>query len=200
MVTETLDVQSEALRNRRYERSVKLTNWITYALISFLIIDSVVSMSIICHRNQDDKLIIRTITWYFFVFGCVFLVTGVTMALRVRKYYPDFYREFGKLIWIATFLLALPLFYRTVNDWMYRNWPSYQHYYMKHFAFMNTLFIILSSIVPLLAQITSLLFGASNLRSDSVSNSRSSVDSSRFSSINGFAGIDTDRNFLDESS
>ena len=39
-------------------------------------------------------------------------------------------------------------------------------YYDSHFAFMNTTYMLLSTALPLLFQLTSLLFGAKNLKAD----------------------------------
>lgn len=82
------------------------------------------------------------------------------MALSLRKYYPDFYKEFGALIWVATALLALPLFMRALNSHLYAKDAKYTKFYMSHFAFVNSSYIFFSSIIPIMAQMASMIFGA----------------------------------------
>lgn len=73
------------------------------------------------------------------------------MALSLRKYYIDFYLEYGKLIWIATFCLALPLFLRALNEYLYSKQLRYYDYYSAHFASVNAIYVMLSSIFPIVA-------------------------------------------------
>ena len=73
------------------------------------------------NTNNGGKIVSKMITTLFNSLGIIFFLSGVTMALTLRKYYPEFYRDYGKLIWTATFCLALPLFVRGINS----------HYYLK---------------------------------------------------------------------
>jgi len=83
------------------------------------------------------------------------------MALSLRKYYPEFYQEYNKLIWIATFLLALPLFIRGINANLYAKPDGkYNKFYTNHFSIFNSAYIFFSTIVPVVAQMGTLIFGA----------------------------------------
>ena len=73
------------------------------------------------------------------------------MAINLKKYYPDFYQEYGKLIWLATFCLALPLFLRAIHSRLYHKGSKYHDYYQLHFAIMNVCYVSLSSILPVVA-------------------------------------------------
>ena len=90
-------------------------------------------------------------TYLFTLLGIVFIITGIMMALAIRKYYTDFYKEYGCLIWVATLCLAVPLFMRGLNLYLYSKQQDYWTYYGEHFALMNSTYIFFSSIIPVLA-------------------------------------------------
>jgi hypothetical protein len=82
------------------------------------------------------------------------------MIYLLRKHFPTLYQEIGCKIWVATFCLTIPLFLRGLNTVLYGRKKSYFKYYMAHFAFVNSMYILLSSILPIVAQMSSLIFGA----------------------------------------
>ena len=106
-----------------------------------------------CITNDMSKgghAISNMLTYLFTTLGIIFFVSGVTMALKLRKYYPDFYEEYGILIWIATFCLTLPLFVRGINSHYYQKKNKYYNFYMNNFAAVNTCYVVVSSIVPII--------------------------------------------------
>jgi hypothetical protein len=89
---------------------------------------------------------------------------GTVMALKVKSYYPDFYKEYGKLLWVSSCLLAFPLYIRAINTILMQTSKPYWTYYNAHFTFCNTTYVLLSSAFPLLLQLMSLMFGAASLK------------------------------------
>lgn len=85
------------------------------------------------------------------VIGSMFFISGIIMALAVRKYYPDFYKEFGNKVWLATFCLTLPLYVRALHSSQYKEGSKYYKFYGNNFAVMNSAYVFFSSILPVLA-------------------------------------------------
>lgn len=154
-------IRGMAMKERHFQWHITLINIVTYLLIAALFVDFTVQTSRACINNdltlqQSSNLY----TWIFTVLGSVFFMSGVVMALSVHKYYPDFYKEYGKLVWLATFFLAAPLFVRAVNSNLYAKEKKYYNFYQNNFALMNIAYVTTSSILPVVAQTTSLVFGA----------------------------------------
>jgi|LauGreDrversion4_2_1035121.scaffolds.fasta_scaffold485997_1 hypothetical protein len=82
------------------------------------------------------------------------------MIATIRRFYPAFYQEYGSLIWIATICLTFPLFVRGLNSRLYGKEKKYWSWYGNHFAAVNSMYVILSSILPVVTQMSTLLFGA----------------------------------------
>jgi predicted small integral membrane protein len=101
-------------------------------------------------ENEYTTNLFYLLTILYAVIGFLFLVSGITMAISLRKYYPSFYKDYGKFVWIATFCLAVPLFYRAIND-IYSTHERYLKYYFNHFALVNCLFVSVSSILPVVS-------------------------------------------------
>lgn len=99
-------------------------------------------------------------TWLFSILGFVFLITGLAMIFNIKRFYPSFYNEYGKLIWMATFFLTFPLFVRGLNSLFYGKQEKYFNWYGNHFAAVNTMYVLLSSILPVVTQMSTLVFGA----------------------------------------
>ena len=102
-----------------------------------------------CHEGGIRMEIFVVFTWLYAAMGTIFLFSGVLMGCSVRKFYPEFYQEYGKYIWIVTILLALPLYYRAIDNSSIHG-TRYIKYYFHHFAFVNCTYIILSSILPVI--------------------------------------------------
>lgn len=60
--------------------------------------------------------IFKHLTWTFTFLGVIFLISGILMGYNVRKFYPEFYKQYGCYIWVVTALLTLPLFYRAIDE------------------------------------------------------------------------------------
>lgn len=52
-----------------------------------------------------------------FAFLCViFFTVGCIMLRKIRRYFKDFYKQFGCKLWLANILLTLPLLFRGFMD------------------------------------------------------------------------------------
>ena len=161
--SENTTVVSLTQKERKFTFASKLLDFISFTLIIVINIIFWIRTSQVCYTSDfahGFTAVSNMFTTLFTTLGFVFLVSGILMALSLKKYYYDFYVEYGKLVWIATFSLALPLFLRGLNSNMYKNNTNYYNYYSRHFAVVNSLYVTLSSIVPIVAQMGSLIFGA----------------------------------------
>lgn len=114
-----------------------------------------------CHQSKVSFAMTNTYTWVFNILGCVFLITGLLMMYFLNKYYEEFYAEYKCLLLSATILLSLPLFVRGINTQLMKNEQGeYYHFYYGHFAITNTTYVLVSSILPAITQLASLVFGA----------------------------------------
>ncbi len=110
--------------------------------------------------NDGVPLLSKLFTWLFNILGLVFLATGIAMILTIQAHYPSFYLEYGRLLWIATILLTLPLFVRGINSFFYGKHYCYFTWYNDNFALVNSLYVTFSSILPVVTQMSTLVFGA----------------------------------------
>lgn len=157
-------MESAAMKEQKYERNVTILNVLTVLLITYLTLDVgiyAVNTCSIGHSIQGRHTSIM-FTTLFAALGLIFFISGMSMAISLKKYYPDFYKEYGRLIWLATCCLTLPLFIRSIHSSLYHKGEGYKYfdYYESHFATMNIGYVLFSSILPIVAQMTSLLFGA----------------------------------------
>jgi hypothetical protein len=117
-----------------------------------LTLDVVIYASITCDNGEElNGHISIMFTVLFATLGCIFFISGMAMAISLKKYYPDFYKEYGRAIWLATFCLALPLFIRSIHSSLYHEGDMYFNYYENHFASMNIAYVMMSSILPIVA-------------------------------------------------
>lgn len=70
-----------------------------------------------------------------------------------------FYKEFKCPITLATLFLSIPLFARALQALLYEKGTPYYKAYNDNFAYMNTGYIIVSSIFPIVTQLGILVFG-----------------------------------------
>jgi len=102
--------------------------------------------------------------WIFFTVGFAFFFTGLWMIYLLKKHFPTLYEDICYKIWVATFLLTFPLLLKGLNTWLYEAHKKYWHYYSNHFAFVNSAYILLSSLLPIVTQICSLIFGIASIQ------------------------------------
>ena len=130
----------------------------TYATgIAIAIYTVVVFVTIFC--RMETVLALTTIT-IFCLLGFGFLIAGILMIRSVKEHFVDFHAKVSNLLWLATLLLAIPMFIRGVNWAMLESNKSYKNWYYKEIAFTDASYLILTTIVPVCAQLCSMIFGA----------------------------------------
>ena len=93
-----------------------------------------------------------------------FLVTGLMMLKTIQDHYEQFYKDYGTWIWISTFALSIPMFFRSLNLFlMSANW--YYDLYLTHYTLMISIYVFGYNVFPFFMQMTTLIFGAIKLYS-----------------------------------
>ena len=91
-----------------------------------------------------------------------FLATGLLMLKAVRDHYENFYRDYGRWIWISTFALSIPMFLRSINLFMMsRTW--YYDLYLTKYTLMISIYVFSFNVFPFVMQMTTVIFGAIKL-------------------------------------
>jgi hypothetical protein len=78
-----------AVKERRYTMANRILNIFTYVTIFALQITFWVNTSIACKNyNKEIKFYMTDVfTWLFSILGTIFLISGIAMAVTLRKYY-----------------------------------------------------------------------------------------------------------------
>ena len=97
----------------------------------------------------------------FSILGVMFLVYGIGMNLSLKSFFPHFYMSFRCFLWTACLCLSIPLFLRFVIDALRAFSEDFESWYIDadHFYITNTGFLVLTTYVPILTQMSSLVFG-----------------------------------------
>ena len=104
---------------------------------------------------------IYTTAFMFSILGFLFLTYGIGMNLALKNYFPHFYISFRCFLWTACFCLAIPLFLRFIIDALRAFSPGFAEWYYapESMYLKNTSFLVLTTYVPILTQMSSLVFG-----------------------------------------
>jgi hypothetical protein len=95
------------------------------------------------------------------VLAIIFFAVGCFMLNRLKRFYKGFYKDFGCYLWMANILLTFPLLFRAVFDWLRADerWTDFWFMNERRIASYNILFFAFSSLIPMVMQIGSLIFG-----------------------------------------
>jgi len=91
--------------------------------------------------------------------GVGFLVCGLLMISSLKRYFTEFYIKVSCILWCATLVLAIPMFIRAVNWSTLELNDNYNTYYMDNIAYTDALNLLLTTIIPVVAQMSSMIFG-----------------------------------------
>ena len=104
------------------------------------------------------------LVWILFtILAVIFFTVGCIMLQRLRHYFKDFYRQFGCSLWVANVVLTIPLTFRAIfdalsmDDSWYNYWIGEGNYY--RLAGYNMLLFTFGTYIPMLTQISTLIFG-----------------------------------------
>ena len=104
----------------------------------------------------------------FTFLGLAFFYTGVTMNFSLKRYFPQFYMNYRCLLWAACFSLTIPLFLRALVNLSERESGKFQRWFVNpdNEAYSLTVYLILSTYIPIITQMSSLVFGFLRTRQD----------------------------------
>ena len=100
--------------------------------------------------------------WTFMILAFLFLVMGVVVLTKLKRHFPMFFGEHRCLMITATVLLTVPLTFRAVFDGIKVISPSFIIWVDENYtrnAIYNFCFFLLTTYLPIIGQIMSLVFG-----------------------------------------
>lgn len=92
--------------------------------------------------------------------GIGFLTVGILMIYSLKTYFTEFYNKVRCVLWAATLMLSIPMFLRASNWILQEMSPKYYRVYYDNIAIANACYALITTIVPVVAQMASLIFGA----------------------------------------
>ena len=69
---------------------------------------------------------------FFYILGFEFLIVGFLMVASIRKYFPSFYKDYGRYLIAATFLLTVPMIFHALNTQLYLRYGRFYNYQRNH--------------------------------------------------------------------
>ena len=83
------------------------------------------------------------------------------MLRRLRLYFPEFFDQFGCQLWFANIILTFPLTFRAIFDALNfsDSWNDFWEASYYRLAGFNILIFAFGTYLPIIAQISSLIFG-----------------------------------------
>ena len=126
---------------------------------------SAATLFLAAHPCFSDNSILEysraSATIMFLILGVGFLIAGVTMLLSLKSHFPNFYYSHRCFLWLACLLLTFPLFLRSGINLAQDISENFRNWFINsdHWMISNTLYLILSTYIPLLSQVGSLIFG-----------------------------------------
>ena len=101
-------------------------------------------------------------SWTFMVLALLFVVLGFVLLTKLKRHVPAFYGEHRCLMIWATILLTVPLTFRAVFDFIKLVKPEFLTWVDEDYtrnALYNFFFFLLTTYLPIMGQIMSLVFG-----------------------------------------
>lgn len=105
-------------RTRLYKKLNTFLNLITASMIAVIVVYVFVQETRYCVTNGDTESGVELdnfIVVFFYLLGFEFLIVGIVMVLSIRRYFPEFYKDYGCLLVVASLLLSLPMFIRSLD-------------------------------------------------------------------------------------
>ena len=78
--------------------------------------------------QYETTLTLLTIS-VFVCLGFGFIIAGIKMIFTISVHFTDFHQKVSCLLWLATMLLAIPMFIRAVNWAFLTANPTYMKWY-----------------------------------------------------------------------
>lgn len=87
---------------------------------------------------------------------------AILLICKLKKDFELFYKEFRVFMLIATYLLTVPLTFRAIFDGIKIIFPESMEYINRSYlrnSIYNLFFFLFTTYLPIIGQITSLVFG-----------------------------------------
>jgi cytochrome b subunit of formate dehydrogenase len=142
-------------------RKTKILNW-TCIILAFSEVTFVMSIlvSYLVHASTKKyDLVVHMTSWVYLTLGVILLITGITMICVLRINFKVYYNEFKCILWTAAIGMAIPMFFRSVINWLLLKNAGFSLWYLNHLSYTNTMFVLVTTFIPILAQMGSLIFG-----------------------------------------
>jgi hypothetical protein len=102
------------------------------------------------YNTEDKSVQTQMVSGYTLaVVGILFLVTGISINIKLKRYFPEFYLEHRLVLWIATIGLSIPIMIRASFDILRNIDPALEHWIVYHGALYSPLFYIFGDLLPI---------------------------------------------------
>ena len=108
-----------------------------------------------------DRQFRSSVSIMYGILGITFLIAGIQMNFALKRHFQNFYMSHSCTLWTATILLTAPLFFRSSVDLLENVSESFYAWYNTEagFIFNITGYVALSTYIPIITQMGSLVFG-----------------------------------------
>ena len=151
--------------NQKLKRRVKINNVVCTVFAVLYSIATVTFFVWPCASfstlNNFEFASQLTTSLVFCILGIAFYITSITMNSSLKKYFPHFYNSFKCFLWAACVFLTIPLFLRAIIDMLKTTSTEFSKWYndLDNFAWTNTCYLVVSTYIPIVTQMSSLIFG-----------------------------------------
>ena len=104
--------------------------------------------SAIYNVNKNMEAI-QVYGYMLFVCGLLFLVAGVSINIRLKRYFKDFYKDHKIILWVATYGLSIPVMTRGVFDVLRNEIKSLDIWIGLHGSLFSPLMYVFGDLIPL---------------------------------------------------
>jgi hypothetical protein len=91
--------------------------------------------------------------------GMVHLVVGVQIERKLRKFSPKFHAKYKHYLNLITLGLSLPTLLRGLADLLIAFSPEFKEYYELNLDWTEPVFFLLCDLIPLISNLSALVFG-----------------------------------------
>ena len=121
----------------KLQRNIWISNIVCTIVLTCYNILLIFFMTQPCWGDDPMKFTneIRDLTTVMFtLLGVTFFCVGVMMNLSLKKYFPNFYDTFSGVLWLACFLLTLPLLFRAIINFSLNRSESFATWWSANFT------------------------------------------------------------------
>ena len=128
-----------------------MVNIVSYTLFIFFAVERTAKIVI--------KVILKITGVGFTILSLFFLILSIFLLCRLKRYFKEFYNEHWCLLVLATIGLSFPIMCRGIFDTIRGFDKKVEKVLTLHENLFNSLNMILWNLVPIVFQLSSLVFG-----------------------------------------